>query len=57
MTATPAGEIGSAAIQGGVGRAGGTVASVAAYEFSQNGIVAAVPGIAAAAAPARRRCS
>jgi outer membrane PBP1 activator LpoA protein len=45
----PAGEAGRAAIQAGVGRAGGTVVGVTNYEFSQNGIVAAVPGIAAAA--------
>lgn len=46
---TPAGEIGSAAIQAGVTAAGATVTSVASYEFSQNGLVSAVPGIAAAA--------
>lgn len=45
---TTAGEAGRAAIQAGVQRAGGTVAGVSAYEFSQNGIVAAVPGIVAA---------
>lgn len=45
----PAGEAGRAAIQAGVGRAGGSVVGVAGYEFSQNGIVAAVPGIVAAA--------
>lgn len=45
---TTAGEAGRAAIQAGVQRAGGTVAGVSGYEFSQNGIVAAVPGIVAA---------
>lgn len=45
---TTAGEAGRAAIQAGIQRAGGTVAGVSAYEFSQNGIVAAVPGIVAA---------
>jgi len=42
----PAGELGKTAIQQGVGRAGGTVVATAAYEFSQNGIVNAAPGIA-----------
>ncbi|NUB45085.1 penicillin-binding protein activator [Fertoebacter nigrum] len=46
---TPAGTVGRNAIQQGVARAGGSVAGTAAYEFSQNGIVAAVPGIASAA--------
>ncbi len=45
---TPAGEAGRAAIQAAVVRAGGTVTGVSGYEFSQNGIVAAVPGIVAA---------
>lgn len=45
----PAGEIGRAAIQQGVARAGGSVVAVSGYEFSQNGIVNAVPGIAATA--------
>ena len=44
---TTAGEAGRAAIEAGVQRAGGTVAGVSNYEFSQNGIVAAVPGIVA----------
>ncbi len=44
-----AGEIGRGAIQTGVQAAGGTIAGVQGYEFSQNGIVQAVPGIAAAA--------
>ena len=46
---TTAGEIGRAAIEVGVRSAGGTVVATGGYEFSQNGIVAAVPGIAAAA--------
>lgn len=45
----PAGQIGQAAIQGAVTAAGGTVAAVGTYEFSQNGIVQAVPGIVASA--------
>jgi len=45
---TTAGEAGRAAIQAGVQRAGGTVTGVSGYEVSQNGIVAAVPGIVAA---------
>lgn len=44
-----AGEAGRSAIQRGVAAAGGQVVSVKSYEFSQNGIVAAVPGIAAEA--------
>lgn len=44
-----AGEVGRGAIQAGVQAAGGTVAGVQGYEFSQNGIVQAVPAIAAAA--------
>ena len=46
---TTAGEIGRAAIDLGIRAAGGAVVATAGYEFSQNGIVAAVPGIAAAA--------
>ena len=42
-----AGEAGRNAIQRGVAAAGGQIVSVKSYEFSQNGIVAAVPGIAA----------
>lgn len=45
----PAGQIGQAAIQAAVNAAGGTVAAVGSYEFSQNGIVQAVPGIVASA--------
>lgn len=44
-----AGQIGKAAIQNAVTMAGGTVAAVGTYEFSQNGIVQAVPGIVASA--------
>lgn len=46
---TTAGELGRAAIVQGVSRAGGSVVATSAYEFSQNGIAAAVPGIASAA--------
>ena len=46
---TTAGEVGRAAVDAGVRSAGGSIVATAAYEFSQNGIVAAVPGIAAAA--------
>jgi ABC-type branched-subunit amino acid transport system substrate-binding protein len=46
---TAAGEVGRAAIEAGVAAAGGTVVNVTGYEFSQNGLVAAVPGIAATA--------
>lgn len=45
----PAGEAGKVAIQQGIGRAGGQVVAVKGYEFSQNGIVNAAPGIARAA--------
>ncbi|MBC7735839.1 MAG: penicillin-binding protein activator [Candidatus Saccharibacteria bacterium] len=45
----PTGQIGKAAIQTAVAQAGGTVAAVGTYEFSQNGIVQAVPGIVASA--------
>ena len=45
----PAGQIGKAAIQRAITRAGGTVAAVGTYEFSQNGIIQAIPGIAASA--------
>ncbi len=41
-----AGEAGRAAIGRGVAAAGGTVVAQGSYEFSQNGIVAAIPGIA-----------
>ena len=44
-----AGEIGRAAIAQAVAQAGGSVVATGNYEFSQNGVVAAAPGIAAAA--------
>lgn len=40
-----AGELGKAAIQKGVAAAGGTVVAVSSYEFSQNGVAGAAPGI------------
>lgn len=40
-----AGEVGKAAIERGVAQAGGSVVGVTSYEFSQNGIVQAAPGI------------
>ena len=43
------GELGLAAIRSGASAAGSSVVAVGNYEFSQNGVVAAVPGIAAAA--------
>jgi hypothetical protein len=43
---TQAGEIGAAAIRRGVASAGGTVVGTINYEFSQNGIVQAISGIA-----------
>lgn len=46
---TTAGEVGRAAVQQGIARAGGTLAGVESYEFSQNGIAAAAPAIAARA--------
>ena len=42
-----AGEIGKSAIQRGVRAAGGTVVGTASYEFSQNGVSSAAPGIVA----------
>ncbi|MCE6951549.1 penicillin-binding protein activator [Cereibacter sphaeroides] len=42
---TAAGQSGRAAIERGVARAGGSVVATADYEFSQNGIVSATPGI------------
>lgn len=44
-----AGEVGKAAIENGVSRAGGTVVGVTSYEFSQNGIVQAATGIVSTA--------
>ena len=40
-----AGEVGKAAIERGVSRAGGSVVGISSYEFSQNGIVQAASGI------------
>ncbi len=45
----PAGDLGKAAIERGFAVAGGSVVGAASYEFSQNGVVSAVPGIVAAA--------
>lgn len=45
----PAGLVALAAIQRAMAGAGGTVAAVGTYEFSQNGIVQAIPGITASA--------
>lgn len=44
---TTAGEIGARAITGAIQRSGATLAGTAAYPFSQQGVVDAVPGIAA----------
>lgn len=44
-----AGELGRAAIAQAVAQAGGSVVATGNYEFSQNGVVAAAPGIAATA--------
>lgn len=44
-----AGELGKTAIQNGIMAAGGSVAGVSSYEFSQNGIVEATRGIVEAA--------
>lgn len=46
---TAAGEVGKAAIQSAVVSAGGSVAAVGSYQFSQNGIVQAVSDIASSA--------
>lgn len=45
----PQGEAGRSAIQNGVISAGGRIVATGSYEFSQNGIVQAIPGIAAQA--------
>lgn len=45
----PQGEAGRTAIQNGVAAAGGRIVATGSYEFSQNGIVQAIPGIAAQA--------
>lgn len=42
-----AGEIGRAAIQQGAAATGASIVATAGYEYSQNGIIQAVPGIAA----------
>lgn len=44
-----AGELGRSAIERGVAQAGGSVVGVGSYEFSQNGVVSAAPGIVATA--------
>ena len=44
-----AGDLGRAAIQRGVTAAGGTVVATGSYEFSQNGVASAAPGIASSA--------
>jgi len=44
-----AGDLGRTAIQRGVAVAGGTVVATGSYEFSQNGVTSAAPGIAASA--------
>ncbi len=44
-----AGELGRAAIERGVQSAGGAVVATGSYEFSQNGVASAAPGIAASA--------
>ncbi len=43
---TPAGEAGKAAVLQAISRNGATYAGIGPYEFSQNGIIAAVPGMA-----------
>ena len=44
-----AGDLGRAAIERGVAAAGGAVVAVGSYEFSQNGVVSAAPGLVAKA--------
>ncbi len=44
-----AGDLGRAAIQRGVAAAGGSVVATGSYEFSQNGVTTAAPGIASSA--------
>ncbi len=46
---TPAGEVGRAAVARAAAARGATVAGTASYEFSQDGVVQAVPGIVAQA--------
>jgi hypothetical protein len=43
---TPAGDLGARAIAGAAARSGASVAGTATYQFSQQGVMAAVPGIA-----------
>lgn len=43
---TPAGDVGARAIQAAIGRSGATLAGVASYPFSQQGVVDAMPAIA-----------
>lgn len=43
------GELGLAAIRAGASAAGASIVAVGNYEFSQNGVVSAIPGIAASA--------
>ena len=45
----PAGIVGKAAIERAVAGAGGTISAVSTYEFSQNGVVQAVPAIVSSA--------
>lgn len=45
----PAGDLARVAIERGIAAAGGVVAANGSYEFSQNGVVSAVPGIVASA--------
>ncbi len=44
-----AGELGRSAIERGVAQSGGSVVGVGSYEFSQNGVVSAAPGIVSTA--------
>lgn len=44
-----AGQVGKAAIERAVAGAGGSVAAVSTYEFSQNGVIQAIPAIVASA--------
>jgi Periplasmic binding protein len=44
---TPAGDLGGRAIAGAASRSGSSIAGTAGYQFSQQGVMAAVPGIVA----------
>jgi Periplasmic binding protein len=44
---TPAGDLGGRAIAGAASRSGASIAGTAGYQFSQQGVMAAVPGIVA----------